>query len=73
MIIFIDLEERVCEGIRVFSWFNTITDTFFEFDGNQTWENWDDFAQSYFAEKIHSELYPLSRFKSLFPRDWGKG
>jgi len=66
MIRFIDLGEQILEGQKSFAWFDTITDTFIEYDGYQTWDSWEDFAYSYHQEKVYSKFRPLERFKKLF-------
>ena len=59
------------KGWHDFAWFNTITDTFMEFNGEQVWNSWDSFAEDY-SEDIpqNEEVYSLERFKGLFQEDF---
>lgn len=67
MIIFIDLGEQILEGYnKHFAWFDTITDTFEEYNGSQVWESWEEFEEDFNADPNHSEMKPLERYKSLF-------
>lgn len=79
MIRFIDLGDQILEGQRQFAWWDTVTDTFLQFSGNQTWQNWDDFRVDYLfsfpkGEQIVSgETYEpneILRFKRLFLKEW---
>ena len=65
MLRFIDLKGQLTDGDADFAWYDTITDKFLTFSGNQTWSSWDDFAVDYEI----SEQFPLSRFKPLFRDD----
>ena len=78
MIRFIDLGDQILllEGHKEFAWFDTVTDTFEEFNGNQTWDNWEDFEEDH-RHKVdlysHSLIHgarPLERYKGLFPSVW---
>jgi hypothetical protein len=75
MIRFIDLGDQIIEDYPQFAWFDTITDTFIEMSGDQTWDNWEEFEESYNIEKEAGnipESWPLERFKRLFPKDWNR-
>ena len=64
MIRFIDLGSQI--GIddtwpREFAWFNTVTDTFLNFGGSETWYSWDDFEGDWTSESA----FTLERLRSL--------
>ena len=42
---FIDLGAQVIEGAREFAFYDTITDRFEDFGGEQAWATWDEFAE----------------------------
>jgi len=74
---FIDLGDQILEGTREFAWWDTITDEFLEFSGDQAWETWKDFEfdfRSHFptTDQIVKGDVPskelLERFKRLFPK-----
>jgi len=70
---FIDLGDQILEGQREFAWWHTITDLFRQFNYNESWETWEDFAEDYLvadAKGLVTKATPLSRFKSLFPKEW---
>ena len=71
MIRFIDLGDQILEGQRQFAWFNTITDTFENYNGCEAWETWKEFEDDHNAdpEPIHS-MYHTERYKALFPKEW---
>ena len=62
MIRFIDLTGQIIDGETDFAWYDTVTDKFLSFSGNQTWNSWDDFVTDYNPD----ETFPLSRFRDLF-------
>ena len=77
MIRFIDLTGQIAgEPDRYFAWFDTITDTFIEYNGYQIWDSWKDFEEDFEADpRIHDvpallpgilDTRPLSRFRGLF-------
>ena len=74
MIRFIDLGDQILEGQREFAWFDTVTDTFEEVNGNQTWDTWEEFEEDYNADPnkhpLDPEFRPLSRYRGLFPKKW---
>lgn len=79
MIRFIDLGDQIVEGTREFAWWDTVTDTFLQFSGEQTWETWDQFETDFkfsfpTTEQIVKGDVPteekLARFKRLFPEEW---
>ncbi|MBA7677945.1 hypothetical protein ES703_86212 [subsurface metagenome] len=75
MIRFIDLGNQILllEGHKKFAWFDTVTDTFEAYNRNQTWDNWEDFAEDYLVDEgkgITYESRPLNRYKGLFPSVW---
>ena len=73
MIRFIDLGDQILEGQKEFAWFDTVTDTFEEFNGNQAWETWEDFAEDYLVDEgkgMIPDSRPLRRYKGLFPSVW---
>lgn len=63
---FIDLGTQIMlSGDKEFSFFCTITDTFEDFNGEQTFESIADFESYYEGEE-------LDRYLSLIPKDWNK-
>ena len=72
MIRFIDLGEQILEDYPMFAWFDTITDTFIEFAGDQRWETWEDFEEAYNCEEDMPESWPIERFGGLFPKGWNR-
>ena len=67
MIRFIDLEDQILEDCPMFTWYDTITDTFEEYNGNQTWETWKDFVYDHTTEKQY-KTKPIERYFRLFPK-----
>lgn len=76
MMRFIDLGDQILEGTREFAWFDTVTDTFERFDGEETWDTWNEFAKCFRHDEyklIMANLQstkPLGRYKALFPKEW---
>lgn len=73
MIRFIDLGEQICEGTREFAFFDTTTDTFMNFDGDQAFESWKEFVESHteWLRGSKGSRSPLDRFEHLCP-EWVK-
>ncbi len=69
MIRFVDL--RASDTGERFTFWNTVTDVFVSYDGEQAWSSWDEFESSWLAAQAHNApcLYTLERFKGLCP-DW---
>lgn len=59
MIRFIDIGDQILEGENHFAWFDTVTDTFIEFNGVQVFNGWDEFVSFYDGDE-------LGRFAGLF-------
>ena len=75
MIRFIDLGDQILEGEPEFAWYTTITDTFIEIGGNQTWYSWKDFEEDFRTEHqlgMIPDSWTIERFLGLFPDDWGE-
>jgi hypothetical protein len=69
MIRFVDLGCQIDDGIRYFAWFDTITDKFMIIGDEHIFDSWEDFEVSW---KCGARNIELERFKSLFPKNWGK-
>lgn len=70
MIRFIDLRGQIytSENDPCFTWFNTVTEVFMEFDGSNHFLSLDEFIQAYNADVLRNESqYPLERFLRLIP------
>ena len=84
MICFIDLGNQIdpmLEGTKHFAWFDTVTDSFEEYDGEQTWESWEDFKEAYQNDERSplrlqivqlgiEDSHTLERYWGLFPKEW---
>ncbi len=75
MIRFIDLGDQITEGFREFAWFDTISDSFIDLCGEQTWETWERFEGSLnHTMRLDPDSFTLvggiDRFRRLFPKDW---
>lgn len=77
MIRFIDLGDQILEGEKMFAWYNTVTDTFEEYSGNQRWSSWEEFKEDFafhfptipaIIDEMSSsdKLDRLERYKGLF-------
>lgn len=69
MIRFVDLGHQLDvdnEGERSFAFFNTVTDQFISFDGEEAFVSIEEFKQ---AAEGHRET---ARYLELIPADWGK-
>ena len=67
MIRFIEIGNQIVYGgsITHFAWWDTVTDSFMTFNGEQAFETWEDFE----ASLKHDEYaYDLNQFKYLFTR-----
>ena len=75
MIRYIDLKDQICDYYPEFAWFDTVTDRFVTFYGNQTWETWEDFEGDLKStggkDDVWNRGYDLDRFKQLFPSEEG--
>lgn len=77
MIRFIDLGDQILEGERQFAWYDTVTDSFLEFSGNQVWSSWVEFCEDHFLHfptmgqvvTANNEREDLVWFKRLFGWD----
>ena len=49
-----------------FAWFDTVSDTFLAFDGEQAWDCWGDFVMAWTSERKQHELV---MFQKLFQGD----
>lgn len=74
MIRFIDLKDQIIEDYPAFAWYDTVTDTFENFNGSESWETWSKFQNDYLAhDEYIPESHPLGRYKRLFPKGWKSG
>ena len=73
MIRFVDMTDALeLDGERAFAWFDTVTDTFMEFVGEEIWHSWASFAVDWEEDRL-SRANPKSeieRFRRLFPKEW---
>lgn len=52
-----------------FAWYDTIIDSFREYNFNQAWRTWAEFERDYLDDyRYGSEPEGLDRFRSLFPK-----
>lgn len=63
MIRFIDISNQITEETPEFSFFDTVTEKFLEFNGKQTFEDAVDFILSFQGENI-------DRFLNLIPKEF---
>ena len=69
MIRYVPLDED-CLTVPGFAWFDTVTETFLQFAGEQAWENWDVFLEAYHLTSSRpAGVRPLKRFKNLYPKE----
>lgn len=68
MIRFIDLGDQILRGQKEFAWFDTITDTFETFSGDQTWVSWMNFVNDFTGDRLWgiAGIKILNRYKQLF-------
>ena len=71
MIRFIDIGNQISnDEHRDFAWFDTVTDSFFVYCGEQRWETWDEFESAHSHDGPNESRYPpIERFKQLYPKD----
>jgi len=60
MIRFIYIGDQITDDHHDFAWWNTVTNTFLEFNGECVWRSWEEFERDYDGDEIE-------RFRSLFP------
>jgi len=63
----ISADDQVIADTPCFAWFDTVTDSFCEFSGNQVWATWEDFELDWSDEP--GDKRELERFKGLFPNN----
>lgn len=63
MVRFIDLTDQIKDDEIRFAFYDTIDNTFFSFNGSQTWTNHGDFENDYDGDDIE-------RFENLIPNDF---
>jgi hypothetical protein len=65
---FVDLGHQLnvnsAEGPRYFAWFDTVSDHFLDFGGEQTFNTWDEFVE------VCDDAVLLERVRRLFPAVW---
>ena len=56
----------------MFAWWNTVVDTFEQFNENEAWESWDKFEYDCLNDEgyISGGEYDIERYSALFPKDW---
>lgn len=72
MIRFLNIKDQICEGQNSFAFYDTISDTILEFDGDQVFDTLNEFEQAYKKSYMNKEggTRPLSRFVSLIPENF---
>ena len=51
----------------LFAWFNTVTDTFMNFNDSQIWYSWENFELDFRFEEIEcGKTYEFERFREIF-------
>jgi hypothetical protein len=71
---YVDLNDQIVEGCFEFAWFDTVTDRFFDIDGEQTWESWKDFKHDLVMYMVRGRVpeqeqnETLARFFKLYPK-----
>jgi hypothetical protein len=65
MIRFVEIAGQIDRGMLEFAWFDTITDTFLEFGGDQIWETWTQFAESFWVDNHADDERDMDYFKRL--------
>jgi len=73
MIRFIDLGKQIAvdetdpEWPRQFAFYDTVYDVFYEFGGEQVWDNWKEFEKAYLDNCNTMDLRgrPIERFRNI--------
>lgn len=70
MIRIILIDGQVCEGTKAFSFWTTICDRYLEFNGEQMWENKEDFVYDFNKELNNPYKNELNRFIEKIPNKY---
>ena len=70
MIRFIEVGNQVLDDEKYFSWWDTITDRYLEFNGEQMWETWFDLTSDMFDDYRSRESISSSSQIGLGTRLW---
>ena len=81
MIRFIDLGNQIYplseeRDSFMFAWWNTVTDSFEEYNFSQAWETWEDFEHDFHDDEAYvyiEGIHDIERYRGLFPKDWPRG
>lgn len=68
MVVYIHIGNQILSEDNSFSFYNTVTDRFFEFNGYQVFDSKEDFIDSYKDSEV-SKNYELERFINKIPND----
>lgn len=70
MIIFLNLKDQILKGESSFAFYDTISNTILEFDGQQVFDSKEEFEHAYLMSPLlNRSTRPLSRFISLIPQE----
>ena len=73
MVRFIDLTDQILNDTFLFTWYNTINDTFININGEQTWFSWKEFEYDFLTMENDWGIYNIDRFRKLFPKEQANG
>ena len=72
MIRFIYIDGQVCDEVKEFSFWDTITDTYFIFNKSQMWSSIKDFIADFKTEENNAYQLELERFTNKIPEEFNK-
>lgn len=66
------LKDQICEGQNSFAFYDTVSDTILDFDGEQVFDERKEFEEAFSKSYMDKEggTRPLSRFVSLIPENY---
>lgn len=70
MIRFIFIDGQVCDGIKEFSFWDTIEDKYLSFCGYQMWDNKKDFIENFIQDKNNPYKDNIERFVDKIPKEF---
>jgi len=70
MIRFINIKDQIDRDGTAFAWYDTVTDRFLQFDGDQVWNSVAEFMLSF--QKDEANFYKAERFLKLIPEEFNK-
>lgn len=72
MIRFLNLKNQIEEEVKSFAFYDTITGVVLEFDGEQVFDNLDEFKAAYSKSEFNEKdgPRPFNRFVELIPYDY---